>query len=132
MTTPITQTAAANSEDALAHFSNLLKFETDCWDTNESLKAVEQDFLLVDVRSPELFAASHIKGAINIPHGKMIASYMNRHPSDKVFVVYCAGPHCNAADKAAVRLAGLGLPVKIMIGGITGWIDEGFSLVSAS
>jgi hypothetical protein len=28
----------------------------------------------------------------------------------------------------AIALARLGRPVKLMIGGITGWIDEGFSL----
>ena len=43
-------------------------------------------------------------------------------------VVYCAGPHCNGANRAAVRLAELGRPVKEMIGGITGWQDEGFEL----
>jgi hypothetical protein len=43
----------------------------------------------------------------------------------------CAGPHCNGANKAALRLARLGLPVKMMIGGITGWLDEGFSLATA-
>ena len=42
-----------------------------------------------------------------------------------------AGPHCNGASKAAVRLARLGLPVKMMIGGVTGWIDEGFSLAAS-
>jgi len=130
MTTAITQTPAASSDSALRYFTDLLGFETDCWDTHESLKAQDPDFILVDVRSPDLFASGHIDGAINIPHGKMIASYMKRYPSDKVFVVYCAGPHCNGANKAAVRLAGLGLPVKLMIGGVTGWIDEGFDLVS--
>ena len=39
-------------------------------------------------------------------------------PKDKLFVVYCAGPHCNGANKAALRLARLGLPVKMMIGGV--------------
>jgi rhodanese-related sulfurtransferase len=29
-----------------------------------------------------------------------------------------------------LRLAELGRPVKIMTGGITGWIDEGFALVA--
>ena len=47
-------------------------------------------------------------------------------PHDMLFVVYCAGPHCNGADKAALRLAKLGRPVKVMIGGVTGWADEGF------
>ena len=49
-------------------------------------------------------------------------------PAETLFVVYCAGPHCNGANRAAVRLAGLGRPVKEMIGGVTGWLDEGFEL----
>ena len=130
MTTPVTETTAANSKDALRYFADLLTFETDCWDTHASLQAENQDFILVDVRAPSLFEEGHIKGAINIPHGKMIASYMKRYPSDKLFVVYCAGPHCNGANKAAVKLAKLGIPVKLMIGGVTGWIDEGFKLTS--
>jgi rhodanese-related sulfurtransferase len=60
----------------------------------------------------------------------MTASRMAEFPKDKLFVVYCAGPHCNGANKAALRLARLGLPVKMMIGGITGWLDEGFSLAT--
>jgi len=129
-TTPVTHTTVASSDKALRYFSDLLSFETDCWDTHESLKADKHDFILVDVRSPSLFVQGHIKGAINIPHAKMVGSYMKRYPRDKLFVVYCAGPHCNGANKAAVRLAKLGLPVKLMIGGVTGWIDEGFTLSS--
>ena len=130
MSTPVTAIPAAFSTEALYHFEAMLRFETDCWDVNESLKSEEPDFILVDVRGPDLFSKGHISGAINIPHRKMIASIMGKYPSDKVFVVYCAGPHCNGANKAAIRLARLGLPVKMMIGGITGWLDEGFSLVS--
>ena len=47
---------------------------------------------------------------------------------DTVFVVYCAGPHCNGGHKGAIRFARLGRPVKLMIGGVTGWLDEGFEL----
>jgi len=36
------------------------------------------------------------------------------------------GAALDTADRAAIRLATLGRPVKKMIGGITGWIDEGF------
>lgn len=52
-------------------------------------------------------------------------------PSDTLFVVYCAGPHCNGADRAAANLARLGRKVKKMIGGKAGWLDEGFSFVSS-
>ena len=34
---------------------------------------------------------------------------MAEFPKDKLFVVYCAGPHCNGANKAALR-AGIACP----------------------
>lgn len=131
MTTAVTETPVADSKTALKHFEDMLSFETDCWDVHESLKSPDPGFILVDVRSPELFEKGHVQAAINIAHGKIIASRMAKYPQGMVFVVYCAGPHCNGANKAAVKLAKLGLPVKMMIGGISGWLDEGFSLETA-
>jgi rhodanese-related sulfurtransferase len=58
----------------------------------------------------------------------MTAARMAEYPKGKMFVVYCAGSHCNGANKAALGPARLGLPVKMMTGGVTGWIDEGFAL----
>jgi len=128
MSTHVTETPAASSALAVKHFEEMLAFETDCWDVHESLKSANQDFIVVDVRGPSSFAKGHVKGAINIPHREMTAARMAEYPKAKVFVVYCAGPHCNGANKAAVRLSRLGLPVKMMIGGVTGWLDEGFTL----
>ncbi len=128
MGTLVTETPAASSDVALRHFEDMLAFETDCWDVHESLKSPNPDFMIVDVRGAASFATGHVHGAINIPHGKMTVSRMAEFPKGKLFVVYCAGPHCNGANKAALRLARLGFPVKMMIGGITGWLDEGFSL----
>jgi rhodanese-related sulfurtransferase len=54
------------------------------------------------------------------------------YPDDILFITYCAGPHCNGATRGALRLAQLGRPVKVMIGGITGWLDEGFELTTAN
>jgi rhodanese-related sulfurtransferase len=127
MPTAAAQIPAASSQDAQRHFAARLGFETDCWDVHDSLQQTELDFVLVDVRAPALYARSHVPGALNIPHGKMVAGYMAHYPRDTLFVVYCAGPHCNGANKAALRLAQLGYPVKEMIGGMTGWADEGFA-----
>jgi rhodanese-related sulfurtransferase len=130
MNTYVTETPAAPSAIAARHFDEMLAFETDCWDVHESLKSTPPDFIVVDVRGSNAFAKGHVKGAINIPHRGMTADRMAEYPKDKVFVVYCAGPHCNGANKAAARLAHLGFPVKMMIGGIVGWLDEGFTLAT--
>jgi len=53
---------------------------------------------------------------------------MSMYPRTTFFVSYCAGPHCNGAARAAAKLARLGFPVKLMAGGVTGWLDEGFAL----
>jgi rhodanese-related sulfurtransferase len=123
----VTEIAALPSDDALQHFSRRLGLETDCWDVHASLEA--GGFVLLDVRSPELFRRGHVRGAASLPHARITARTLEQYPPQTLFVVYCAGPHCNGADRAAIRLASLGRPVKKMIGGISGWIEEGFPLV---
>lgn len=126
---PVTETAAADPNEASAHFERLFHFETDCWDVHAAL-AKEPDFVLLDVRSPQLYAAGHVPGATNLPRGKINERNLAAYAPDELFVVYCAGPHCNGADKAALSLARLGRRVKKMAGGIEGWKDEGFTLDS--
>lgn len=132
MTNAVTEVPAASPEQALVHFQSEFAFETDCWDTHDALQAGAPGFMLLDVRGPELYARGHVPGAINIPHRKIIASRMAAYADETLFVVYCAGPHCNGAARAAVQLARLGRPVKMMVGGITGWLDEGFELATGA
>jgi rhodanese-related sulfurtransferase len=121
---------AADSASAIAHFSSTFQFETDCWDTHDAITSGNPGFVILDVRGPEAYARGHVPGAINLLRGKIIASKLAAYAAGTLFVTYCAGPHCNGATKAAIVLAKLGRPAKIMIGGITGWIDEGFDLVT--
>ena len=127
----VTDPGFADPATALAHFERRLRLETDCSDVHVALKH-GADFMLVDVRAPALYAAGHVPGAVNIPHAGMTAERMAQYPKDTAFVVYCAGPHCNGANKAAARLARLGYRVKEMIGGITGWRDENFAVAATS
>jgi len=121
---PVTDVPAASPAEALAHFEKLLAYETDCWDVHVALDARHPGFVVLDVRSVEAFAAGHVPGAVSLPHRRISEKNLAAHPADTLFVVYCSGPHCNGADKAAVALARLGRPVKKMIGGYTGWLDE--------
>lgn len=132
MTTLVTETPVAAPETALRHFAARLALETDCADVFESLKSAKPDFVLIDARGPGAFARGHVPGAINVPHRTMTKERLADYPRDTLFVVYCAGPHCNGANRAAVNLARLGYRVKEMIGGVTGWLDEGFPLEKAA
>lgn len=129
----VTEYPAATALQAAAHFRQRLAFETDCADVYASLQHSEIDFVLLHVvGSPETFARRHIPGAIHLRHAEITREKMQEWPEDTLFVVYCAGPHCNGADRAALKLAELGRPVKLMLGGITGWQDEGFAFNRAT
>jgi len=116
MSSMVSRPPAADSERALLHFESLLEFETDCWDVHHAISNDRMDFVLLDVRGEELYNKGHIEGAISLPHARVNGDSLKKYPLDTLFVVYCAGPHCNATEKAAIRLAKLGRPVKKMIG----------------
>ena len=87
-------------------------------------------FVLLEVRGPEAYARGHVPGALNLPHRAVTEEALAAWPRDALFVVYCAGPHCNGADRAALRLARLGRRVKTMPGGMAGWVAEGFPVAT--
>lgn len=127
--TPVTEIPAAPPEVAIRHFETLLALETDCWDVHASMAGGDPDFVLLHVNGDQAgFDAGHVPGAIFFHHSTMSEETLAPYPPETVFVVYCAGPHCNGADRAAANLARLGRPVKKMIGGRIGWLDEGFDL----
>ena len=108
---------------AQAHFESRLAFETDAADVAAALAAGQPGFTLIDARSPEAYAAGHLPGAISLPHATIDAETVARLPGGPL-VVYCWGPGCNGATKAAVKLSALGFRVKEMIGGIEFWEDR--------
>lgn len=128
MTSLVSETPFAPSATAVQHFSGKLAFETDCADVEQAFTHGHVDFVLVDVRGPQLYADGHVPGAISLPHGKMTERRMAEWPADTLFVVYCQGPQCNGSTKAALRLARQGRPVKEMIGGMDGWVADGFAV----
>jgi rhodanese-related sulfurtransferase len=128
MASAVSSIPAAPSDRAAHHFGTAFEYETDCADVHAAMAEGQQDFVLLDVRGPALYEKGHVPGALNLPQGKIVEAKLTAYPMETLFVVYCAGPHCNGAHRGALRLARLGRPVKLMIGGVRGWLDEGFQL----
>jgi rhodanese-related sulfurtransferase len=122
----VTEHGFAGPAEAEAHFRAKLAFETDPSDVQSDLAGGVAGFVLVDARSAEAYARGHIPGAINIPHRQMTRETLSRFAAATCFVVYCDGIQCNASTKGARRLSSFGFRVKEMIGGLDGWIRDGF------
>ena len=126
----VTTAASAAAPLAARHFQWRLEFETDPSDVHADLEAGVADFVLVDTRSREAFAAAHIPGAVNVPYREIDETIVELLPPDRSVVVYCDGPACNAATRGAAALAGLGYRVKEMLGGLEYWLREGYAVES--
>ena len=114
---------AAESQQAINYFANKLSCETDCSDVYADMKAKTNNYVLLDVRSAEAFDKSHAITALNMPTGEITAESFAQYDKGTLFVVYCWGPGCNGASKAALKISTLGFAVKEMIGGIHYWED---------
>lgn len=114
-------TPAAEPDRAHRFFASKLEYETDPSDVYTDMQNGAADFVLMDVRSPAAYAKSHALGAINLPHLDMNEEALSAFSPDKLIVVYCWGPGCNGATKAAAKLSASGFRVKEMIGGIEYW-----------
>ena len=120
----VLDTPAAVCNKANLFFSNKLEFETDPADVYNDIKNGVDDFILIDVRSLEDYQKSHAIKAINLTVSNINRNNTAEFNKDKLLVVYCWGPACNGATKAAIKLSALGFSVKEMIGGIEYWEDR--------
>lgn len=79
-----------------------------------------QNFILVDVRSPEEFASGHIPGAVNLPVEtlELELDFVLTDPEQSI-LLYCHSG--NRSRQAAEKLLGLGWKKVIDFGGIKEW-----------
>lgn len=115
----------ADPRDARAHFLARLSVETDPADVHLELERSPDRITVIDVRSSEAYESCRVPGAINIPHRTISKKTTASLDKNRTLVVYCWGPGCNAAQKGAAHLAGVGFRVKEMIGGLEYWRREG-------
>jgi len=106
----------------------------------EAKEMIEKgDVFILDVRTPDEFNSSHIKGATLIPVSNAFGSNLNSDsllkaridevPKKKI-LVYCRTGR--RSDTAGIMLVNAGYSqVYSMVGGITAWIDAGYPVVSS-
>jgi 3-mercaptopyruvate sulfurtransferase SseA len=104
--TAVTAVPAAAPAEAARHFATRLALETDVADVAGALAAGEADFVVVDVRSREAYAAGHLPGALSLPHGEIDEDTAAALP-DGLVVAYCWGQ---------------------ARGGFDGWVAEGHAV----
>ncbi|MEU5881058.1 rhodanese-like domain-containing protein [Spirillospora sp. NPDC047279] len=118
--------AAAEAAAAVAHFAARLAFETDVSDVAADLAAGVPGVVVIDSRNADSWDQGHVEGAVHLPTAEIAERAADLVERDALVVVYCWGPGCNGAQKAALEFARLGYAVKEMIGGFEYWAREGF------
>jgi rhodanese-related sulfurtransferase len=109
----------------LQHYKDKLAYEIDSSDLY-SLKQDGGNVIIIDTRAPELYAAGHVPGAINLPHRLMTAESTAHLDRSALIVTYCNGIGCNGSTKGAIKMTELGFTVKELLGGIDWWKREGY------
>ena len=83
----------------------------------------EENYIILDVRTHEEFAAGHIPGAIVIPNETIGTEEIAQLPDkDQLIMVYCRSG--NRSKQASDKLVKLGYTNIIEFGGINSWPGE--------
>lgn len=83
----------------------------------------EQDYIILDVRTPEEYAEKHIPNAINVPNETIGEDVIPELPDEEqLILVYCRSG--NRSKQASDKLVSLGYTNVYEFGGINDWPGE--------
>ena len=92
---------------------------------DEAIAMMEEknDYIILDVRTPEEFAEKHIPDAINIPNETIGTEEIPELPDkEQLILVYCRSG--NRSKQASEKLVRLGYTNIVEFGGINDWPGE--------
>ncbi|MCD7755198.1 MAG: rhodanese-like domain-containing protein [Firmicutes bacterium] len=82
-----------------------------------------EDYVILDVRRADEFAAGHIPGAIHVANESIGSGAIPELPNmDQLIMVYCRSG--NRSKQASKKLAGMGYTNIVEFGGIIDWPGE--------
>ncbi len=88
-----------------------------------TMMAEQEDYIILDVRTPEEFDSGHIAHAINIPNETISATPPELLPDKgQLILVYCRSG--NRSKQASAKLAELGYTNIVEFGGVNHWPGE--------
>ena len=88
-----------------------------------TIMAQETDYIILDVRRPDEFAAGHIPNAINVPNETIGTDEIAELPDkNQLILVYCRGGR--RSKDASEKLVKLGYTNIVEFGGILDWKGE--------
>jgi rhodanese-related sulfurtransferase len=94
------------------------------------------DALIVDARSPELYEAGHILGAVSLPIVEIdsaLPEFLKLVARDRPIITYCAGFGCPDSFDLGVLLIKEGFQdVRVFEGGYPEWRDAGLPVTGES
>ena len=92
-------------------------------DEAAEMMAEESDYIILDVRRPDEFAAGHIPNAINVPNETIGTSEIPELPNKaQLIMVYCRSGR--RSKEASEKLLKLGYTNIVEFGGILDWKGE--------
>ena len=100
-------------------------FERATW-SQAHPKIVSGEWLLIDARDEDQFAAEHIPGAVSLPaasYEELLLFFAEEHGREKPVVIYCGTEDCEMSAELAMRLreeTGF-RDIRILEGGILAW-----------
>ena len=98
-------------------------------DLNEAIKQ-GKSMVLLDIRSDEEYAVSHLEGAKKIDYDDFEKKDVQDIPLDAVVVVYCSVGY--RSEKIGEQLLDMGFTnVRNLYGGIFQWKNDGFEVVNS-
>ena len=88
-----------------------------------AMMEAENDYIILDVRTPEEFSEKHIPGAINVAKETIGSEKIPELPDkDQLILVYCRSG--NRSKQASEKLVALGYTNIVEFGGINDWPGE--------
>jgi len=108
-------TLSREATSPVSFFKAKLEYEIGPFGVLDAIKN-NQPVKIIDLRVPELFAKSHVPGAVNVQFEEL-SKFKSEIKPNETAIVYCYDITCHLATKAALLLAEEGIKVKELVGG---------------